>query len=242
MLAIFKREFKSVLRSVRGFTFIALSLFFSGLLLVIFNMIMLYPQLEMVFSFLAIPMAVIIPVLCCTMFTADRKDNTDTLLEMLPVSKKDIFFGKLLARVLVVAIPTAIMCLYPIILDLYGDINYASSYLILAMFFLFELFVLLVSALFSAMAKNGLVAYFVTFGVLLVAYFIPYVPTWLSGVMSGSFAETLSKVCVFLSPFAQFDYFNVGIFDFRKVIWFVAFGTMMAILSYFQFCRKAKKM
>ncbi len=241
MLAIFKREFKSVLRSVNGFIYIALALLFSGLLFVVFNMMMGYPQLEMVFSFLAIPVAILIPIFGCTAFTSDRKNNTDSFLLMLPVSKLSVFFGKLLARAAVMVLPCIVMLVYPVILDLYGDVNYVSSYLVFAMFILFEIFILVMSMLFSAIAKNSLIAYSITFGVLLVTWLIPYIPGWTVGIVSESFAEVLSGVCVFLSPFAQFDYFNVGIFDFRKVIWLAVFSLMMAVLSYVQFCRKAKK-
>ena len=241
MLAIFKREFKSVLRSVSGFVYIALALLFSGLLFVIFNMLMGYPQLEMVFSFLAIPMAILIPVLGCAAFTADRKNNTDSFLFMLPVSKSDVFFGKLLARVAVMVIPCIVMLIYPLILDLYGNVNYVSSYFVFAMFLLFDIFVLVMSMLFSAVSKNSLVAYAVTFGVLLVTWIIPYITVWTAGIVSENVSMVLSNVCVFLSPFAQFDYFNMGIFDFRKMIWLAVFSVMMAVLSYVQFCRKAKK-
>ena len=242
MLAIFKREFKAVLRSVSGFTFIALSIFFSGLLFAVINLAMCFPQLEMTFSFLTIPMSVLIPVLGATAFTSEIKNKTDGFLGMLPISNGDIFFGKLLARAAVVAVPTAVMALYPVIIDFYGDANYTSSYLILAMFFLFEFFVLIMSMMFSSMSKNSLVAYFMTFGTLLLTYFIPYITTWTANAVEGAVAETISSVCVFLSPFAQFDYFNVGIFDFRKVIWFCVFIATMAALTYFRLCRKAKKM
>jgi ABC-2 type transport system permease protein len=204
-------------------------------------MMMGYPQLEMVFSLLAIPVAILIPIFGCTAFTSDRKNNTDSFLLMLPVSKLSVFFGKLLARAAVMALPCIVMLVYPVILDLYGDVNYVSSYLVFAMFILFEIFILVMSMLFSAMAKNSLIAYSITFGVLLVTWLIPYIPGWTVGIVSESFAEVLSGVCVFLSPFAQFDYFNVGIFDFRKVIWLAVFSLMMAVLSYVQFCRKAKK-
>ena len=230
MLAIFKREFKSILRSVSGFVYIALALLFSGLLFVIFNMFMYYPQVEMVFSFVAIPISVLIPVIGCTAFTQDRKNKTDSFLEMLPVKRGDIYFGKLLARLGVVAIPCVVMALYPVILDLYGDINYLSNYLVLVMFFVFEIFVLVMSMLFSAISKNSLIAYFVSLGVLLIAYFIPYLTFLFAGALPDSVVEAMSKVCVFLSPFAQFDYFNVGIFDFRKVIWFAVFIAMMAFV------------
>ena len=57
----------------------------------------------------------------------ERKQKTDQLLYSLPISLSGVVMGKYLAMVTVLALPVAIMALYPLILSQFGAVSFATA-------------------------------------------------------------------------------------------------------------------
>ena len=207
-------------------------MFFSGLLLTVYNIGFGYPRAELVFSFVALPVTILVPVIACTSFTAERKSGTDRFLLMLPISSLDTLLGKYFARLSVLAIPTALMSIYPVILDVFGDVGYLSSFASLLAFALYEAVLLAFGMMISALAKNSLHAFLFTYGALAISFFLPYIPTWLAGTAPDALVNALNEIFLFTSPYGQFDYFSTGIFDLRKIVWFLIFTALCLFVAW----------
>ena len=123
MLAIYKRELKSYFQSFIGFLFIAVTLFFVSLYYIVYNLMSGYPYFSYAIANVVILFLIAIPVLCMRVLSEERKNKTDQLILTAPISVGDIVMGKFLALLTVFAIPTAIICLYPLSMRLFGSVK-----------------------------------------------------------------------------------------------------------------------
>ena len=113
----------------------------------------------------------------------EREKGTDRLLVMLPFRVRDVLLGKYLARLCVLGIPTAVLTLYPLILDLYGTVSYATAYLSLLALFVLGAILLALGMLVSVKATSYRYALIWSYIVLALWYaasilvsFIPSTP------------------------------------------------------------------
>ena len=87
----------------------------------------------------------------------EKKQKTDQLLLTLPMTVKDIVIGKYLAVVVLFTIPMLIICIYPLILTMFGSVNLPAAYFSIGVFF-------------SSVTENPVISAVMTFGTLLVCY------------------------------------------------------------------------
>ena len=123
MRAIFKREFRALMLSVRGIVFLGVYLFAAGLFAVVYNLNGALANFEIALSYLAPVLVLTIPLLSADAFARERERGTDGMLRLLPLRTRDVVLGKYLARLCVFAIPTAVLAFYPVIFDLYGTVQ-----------------------------------------------------------------------------------------------------------------------
>ena len=235
MNAVFKREIRFLFHSIPGICAIVAYLVVFGVLFTAYNLNFGYPEVDAVYLLGALPITAVCGVLGCTAFYDERKNQSGRFLAMLPLSRKDIVLGKFFARFVFLMIPTAVVALYPVILDSFGEINYLGSYSMLLALCFYQGFSLAISMMFSAVCKNVIIPFFCTCGIFLLGFLVPYVPTWLVGAVSEQTLATLQDITVFLSPYAQLDYFSIGIFDIRKIVWLAVFTSGALFVSWFCF-------
>ena len=240
MKAIFKREFYGCLRSVQGISIMAIYLLLSGLLFTVYNISYSYPNVEVVYSFIALPLTVLVAVMGFTAFASEVKNGTDIFLSMLPVSYAQILVGKYLARFAFFMIPTAVTVIYPIVLDSMGEVGYVGCYSMLFALCLYQAFVLALGMAVSAFCKKTLISGVVSIAVLAVTFVLPYIPIWLGSVASDTSLATLTIVVAFLCPYSQFDYFSIGIFDLRKIVWFLSFTVALLFCAWIGLKRRSE--
>ena len=240
MKAIFKREFYGCLRSVQGICIMTIYLVLSGLLFAVYNISYSYPNVEVVYSFIALPLTALVAIMGFTAFTSESKKGTDMFLSMLPVSSSDVLVGKYLARLVFFMIPTVVTVIYPIILDSMGEVGYAGCYSMLFALCLYQAFVLALGMAVSAFCKKTLTSGVISIVLLAVTFVLPYIPIWLSGVASEALLSTLTIAVAFLCPYSQFDYFSIGIFDLRKIVWFVSFTVALLFCAWLGLKRRSK--
>ena len=154
MRAVFKRELRSLLLSVRGIVFLGVYLFFAGVFTALYHFRQGYAGFEISLSYLVPVLVMIVPLLSANAFASDRVQGEDRILRMLPLRTRDIVFGKYLARLAVMGIPTAFLMLYPLILDLYGTVSYAVAYISLLALFLIGAILLALGMLISHRAAS----------------------------------------------------------------------------------------
>ena len=135
MIAVYKHEVRSAYNNLTVYLFSAALLCFVGLGAMYYNIQASVANFEYVLSFVSIGLVVIIPVLTMRSFAEERKQKTDQLLYSLPLKTWQIVVGKYLSLVTMFFVPTAIICLYPYVFSLYGDVYLPGAYGALAAFF-----------------------------------------------------------------------------------------------------------
>ena len=231
MKAMFKKEFRGLLLSPVGITVLGVYAVAAGIIFTYFNVLYGYPSVEIVFSFLAILVLALIPLVSCTAFTSERKNGTDEFLAALPLKKSEILMGKYLSRLVYLATPKAVIILYPFALDMFGNVNYIGCFSSLLALFLYEAFLLAFGIMSSALFKKSLWAYIASYVTFALTFLFPFLLSLVTGLPQKA-ADIINGIFMFLSPYGQFDSFTTGIFDVRKTIWFVAFSFVALAIAW----------
>ena len=159
MSAVFYREFRAVLRSICGIVFVSGALFALGLFVVLNNFNEGYAGFEANLPALSVAFALLIPLICMDAYPAEEREGTGRFLQILPLSDGEVAMGKYLARLAVAAIPTAAMLFCPVVLDIFGEVNYLQAYGGILMFAVLEVLLISVSMMISAFCRRQLAAW-----------------------------------------------------------------------------------
>jgi len=172
MSAVYKRELRSYFTGFTGYVFMAFLLFFTGMFAMILNFRSRIPNFEYVLNYMNIVYIIVVPILSMRVLSEERKQRTDQLLYALPVRLRSVVIGKYLAMISVLLAPVVVMCIYPVFLSLYGTVNLASAYGAIFAWFLLGCALLAIGLFMSSLTENQIVAAVLTFGVVLVLYFL----------------------------------------------------------------------
>ena len=99
MIAIWKREFKSLFHSVIGWLFVAAILALYGLYFFAYNLSVGYPYISYTLNAITVVLLIAVPILTMRSLSEDRRLKIDQLTLTSPVSVGGIVFGKYLAMV-----------------------------------------------------------------------------------------------------------------------------------------------
>lgn len=172
MTAIYRRELGSYFHGMTAYVFIAFLLVFSGIYTMIYNLNAGYPNFEYVLQAMSIIFLIAIPVLTMRVVAEERRQKTDQLLYALPLGMTRVVLGKYLAMLTVVAIPCAIMGLYPLLLSTFGSVFLHTAYGTLVGFFLLSATLAAIGLFISSLTENQAVAAGLCFGVMLLLFFM----------------------------------------------------------------------
>lgn len=180
MSAIFNKELKQYFTGGIGYVFCALMLAVSGIFIAIINLKSAYSAFEYAVANMTYIYLVVIPILTMRIMAEEKRQKTDQLLFSLPLRTTDIVLGKYFAALVVLAIPLAIICLYPPILSQFGTINFRTAYSCLAAYYLLGACLISVGMFISSLTENQIVAAIISFIVLLINFFIPQISSYVS--------------------------------------------------------------
>ncbi len=226
MFAIYKREIKSYFRSFIGLLFIAATLFFVGLYYTAVNLLQGYPYFSYAISSVIILFLIGVPVLTMRILAEEKRSRTDQLILTAPVSVGGIVMGKFLALLTIFAIPTGLICVYPLIMGSFGSVPMAESYLSVLAFFLYGMMAIAVGVLVSSLTESQVIAAVLTFIILFLAYMmdsvcglISYTGNWLTGILG----------C--LDMYTPFSNLLNGTLDVKSVFYFVSMTALALFLT-----------
>ena len=154
MKAVFKHELSSYFTSLIGYVFGAFLLLFAGIYTMIVNINSKLTNFEYIFGNMSFVFLVIVPVLTMRVLAEERRQKTDQLLYSLPLSMTKVVLGKYLAMLVMLVIPMAIVCLYPLILSAYGNIDFTMVLNGALGFFLLGAALLAIGMYVSSLIKN----------------------------------------------------------------------------------------
>ena len=173
MKAVFKRELKSYFQGFTGYLFIAFLLLIIGIVTVLNNLRNASPKFEYVLADVGFVFLLTVPMLTMRVFSEEKRQKTDQLLYSLPLKTTDIVFGKYFAMLTILAIPTLVMCFYPLILSSYGPIGFLTAYSSIFAFFLQGAGLIAIGMFVSSLTENQIVSAGLSFAVLLVLFLMP---------------------------------------------------------------------
>ncbi len=180
MISVYKRELRAYFTGAMGYIFIAFTLVVVGIYSAILNFGSGYPNFEYVLSSSTFVFLLLIPILTMRSLAEERRQKTDQLLFSLPLRSSSVVLGKYFAMVTVMAIPSAVFCLYPKVLSLYGKVHFASAYATILAFFLMGCALISIGLFISSVTENQLVAAILSFSVMLLAFLMTALSSFLS--------------------------------------------------------------
>ena len=196
MKAIYKRELKALFNNMTGYVFIGFILLMLGIYCTALNLSGGYANFEYVLDSMSFIFLIVVPILTMRVFSEEKHQKTDQLLYALPLKVPSIVMGKYFAMMTVYAIPTAIMCLYPPILSLYGNVPMKSAYSAIVGFFFLGAALIAVGMFVSSLTESQIIACVVSFGALLFAYLMTSLITL---IPSSASASAVAFILVFVA-------------------------------------------
>ena len=164
----------------------------TGIYMTVYNLMGGYPNFEIALSGVSFVFLIAVPVLTMRSLAEEKHARTDQLLYALPVSLTSVVMAKYLAMVIVLGIPVGVMCFYPLILNRYGNIAFASAYGSILAFFLLGCALISVGMFISSLTESQVIAAVVSVGVLLLTYLMAGLANMLPETAGASYAGFLA--------------------------------------------------
>ena len=227
MIAVFKREFKTMFTGPIAYFVWALLFFFAGLFF--FNDNVLYTSTSMtgVFGILyTISMLLVVPILSMRLFSEDRRNKTDQALLTAPVSLTGVVVGKYLAALLVFLLGISITLVFAVVMAMF-DATPAWASILGNWLGLALLGGNLIAAgmFFSTLTESQFIAALCTFAFSYVLMMMDSLAT-----LFGS-AEWLAKVVEFLSVNIRYNAFAAGEIGYGNVLFFLSMQALFLFLA-----------
>ncbi len=191
MTAVLKHELKSYFHSLTAYLFGAFLLAFVGIGAMLYNIQAAVSNFEFVLSFGSMVFVVIVPVLTMRVIAEERKQKTDQLLYSLPITTTQVILGKYLALLVVYAVPLGIICLYPLLFSLFGDVYLLTAYGSIAAFFLMGAALIALGMFISSLTDNQGFAAGIGIAVILLNYYSVSLSEYFSATAFGTVAALL---------------------------------------------------
>lgn len=229
MKAIYKKELRAYFSNMTGYVFIAFLLFFTGVFSYAINFRNAYPNFERVLSNISFIFLLAVPVLTMRSLAEEKQQKTDQLLYSLPIGVTKTVLGKYLAMVTVLLIPTLVMCLYPIVLSFFGQVNFSEAYTAIVGFMLLGCTLTAIGMFISSLTESQVIAAVITFGVMLVFYLMSTLATLIPATSIAS----LIAFMIVIVMFAVIVYFMLK--DIYIALIFGMLGEFILVLVYVKF-------
>lgn len=128
MKAVFKHEISLYYHSMLAYVFGAFLLEFIGIGAMMYNINSAVANFEYALGTFCIGFVALVPILTMRVMAEEKKQKTDQLLSLLPITGVDIVLGKYFAMAVVFVTPMLVACIYPFIFSFYGDVYLPTSY------------------------------------------------------------------------------------------------------------------
>lgn len=217
MLAIWKREFKSLFQNVIGWLFLGVTLALFGLYFFVYNLSYGYPYVSYSLSAISFIFMITVPVLTMRVFAEERRSKTDQLLLTAPVSLWKVVLGKYLALAAAYTIGILVICISPILLRIFGEVPMMESYVSILGFWLYGLSCIAIGTFASSLTESQVVSAVISFGLI----FLGYMMSSLTSI--GNWSESiLAKVMGCYDLYAPLQDFMSGILPLAGLLYYLS--------------------
>lgn len=182
MKAVFKHEMGLYYHGLLAYVFGAFLLEFIGIGAMMYNINRAVANFEYALGTFCIGFVALVPILTMRVMAEEKKQKTDQLLSLLPITGVDIVLGKYFAMAVVFVAPMVVACVYPFIFSLYGDVYLPTSYGALFAFVCLGLALIAIGMFISSLTESqGMAA-----GICVVAMLFCYYSANLADYISST--------------------------------------------------------
>lgn len=228
MKAIYKREVASYFKSMTGYVFLFFVFLIVGIYFYAYNLLNGYPSMNVTFNSITFIFLLAVPVLTMRVLAEERRQKTDQLLITAPVSVAKIVLGKFFALLTVYLIPIGVICIYPLIMRIFGKISFAQNYTAILGFFLLGAANIAVGLFISSLTENTIIAAVLTFVVMFLSYIMSGLESFLPSSMSDGIVYHLLEA---LNVDGHFQSFVDGTFEVTAVVYFFSVMFVFVFLT-----------
>lgn len=172
MKAIYKRELKSYFSSMVGYAILGFFLLIVGFYFWGCNLNGSDSSVGKTLSNIMLVYTIILPILTMRLLAEEQKQKTDQLLFSSPVSIWGIVTGKYLAAVTIFTAPFVVICTMPIVLNLYGNVDFLANYATIFAFWMLGDVLLAIGLMVSSFTESQIVAAVVSFAINITLFLI----------------------------------------------------------------------
>lgn len=226
MLAIFKREFKSLFWNITGWLFIGITLALFGLYFFVYNLSYGYPYISYSLSAIAFLFMVTVPILTMRVLAEEKHAKTDQLLLTAPISVGKIVLGKFLALALVYTICIGVICVAPLVLMIFGEVPLAETYVGILGFWLYGLATIAIGTFVSSLTESQVISAVVSFGLI----FVGYMMSSICSVISSS-GNLLTKILGCYDLYTPLDDFFNGTLSVTGIVYYLSVIALALFLT-----------
>ena len=171
MKAVFKHEMGLYYHGLLAYVFGAFLLEFIGIGAMMYNINRAVANFEYALGTFCIGFVALVPILTMRVLAEEKKQKTDQLLSLLPITGVDIVLGKYFAMAVVFVAPMIVACIYPFIFSLYGDVYLPTSYGALFAFICLGLALIAIGMFISSLTESQGMAAGICVVVMLFCYY-----------------------------------------------------------------------
>lgn len=171
MKAVFKHELSLYYHGLLAYVFGAFLLEFIGIGAMMYNINRAVANFEYALGTFCIGFVALVPILTMRVMAEEKKQKTDQLLSLLPITGADIVLGKYFAMAVVFIAPMLVACVYPFIFSLYGDVYLPTSYGALFAFICLGLALIAIGVFISSLTESQGMAAGICVVVMLFCYY-----------------------------------------------------------------------
>lgn len=226
MLAIFKREFKSLFWNINGWLFIGITLALFGLYFFVYNLSYGYPYISYSLSAIAFLFMVTVPILTMRVLAEEKHAKIDQLLLTAPISVGKIVLGKFLALALVYTICIGVICVAPLVLMIFGEVPLAETYVGILGFWLYGLATIAIGTFVSSLTESQVISAVVSFGLI----FVGYMMSSICSVISSS-GNLLTKILGCYDLYTPLDDFFNGTLSVTGIVYYLSVIALALFLT-----------
>ena len=171
MLAIYKKELRQYFNSMIGFVFLAFFLVIIGIYTWAYNLSSGLGNFEVTLGGISFMYVLLVPILTMRIVAEENRQKTDQLLYTAPVSLTKIIVGKYFAVLTLFSCAFIPICIYPLIIHMYGtDVRPAYSSII--GFYLLGAATIAIGLFISSLTESQVIASVVSFITLLLTFLL----------------------------------------------------------------------
>ncbi|MBQ8850325.1 MAG: hypothetical protein IJ011_08360 [Clostridia bacterium] len=244
MIAVLKRELKSLFCGYRGYAFIAVFAVGYCVIRMIYNYMLLYDNIygfinhEYILMLLPAVFALAIPVMTFSMYENERKKDVFAFLRSLPLTSENIVFGKYLAKLLVFGVTYAVIIVVDCVLGFYSGSSVLTVIFSIISYLLICNCILAVNVFFASVFKNKFAALGAGYGIAIAFTAL----TVLRNFMSHIWSEIVTPISIFGTYVPS----AFGVIDIASLFLWLSVGGLFIYLSYASMkkeikCKEARK-